>query len=445
LSWSELENEFEMDMQEEEFEEGQHFKVDVVNIDGYTVPVDFEYIGNKKGNLTTLRHKEKFFSSDQSGVFAKVKAEKSGNIEKTIPTETLVFTEMQISDDGSTVKAKANIPAIRSPKLNDQGEIVITKTKVPASFSLEIEKDILKLDLIFPEKVPTGLKAFGAAITVNVYDTKFTINPQKATEFSAWLKNLKNSNQELEYVSYETLEDDDEREFEFELEGEDDDEREFEFELEGEDDDEREFEFELEGEDEEEEDEEKVENFAERFYELYSADYELPSERDEVLNQTLDEMEYEFMTKRAGRKRRKKGKKRGGFFKGLLKVAGKIAKPLIKTAANAVVPGAGGLIAGAAMDVFGKKKKELSTPVMVKRRRIAARKMAKATAGAFKQIADTVAEKDIKSKEELRRVAKRAVIKGLKKNSITPPRSSFKNDNVRRIKISPGQRIIIES
>ena len=406
-----------MDMQEEEFEEGQHFKVDVVNIDGYTVPVDFEYIGNKKGNLTTLRHKEKFFSSDQSGVFAKVKAEKSGNIEKTIPTETLVFTEMQISDDGSTVKAKANIPAIRSPKLNDQGEIVITKTKVPASFSLEIEKDILKLDLIFPEKVPTGLKAFGAAITVNVYDTKFTINPQKATEFSAWLKNLKNSNQELEYVSYETLEDDDEREFEFELEGED----------------------------EEEEDEEKVENFAERFYELYSADYELPSERDEVLNQTLDEMEYEFMTKRAGRKRRKKGKKRGGFFKGLLKVAGKIAKPLIKTAANAVVPGAGGLIAGAAMDVFGKKKKELSTPVMVKRRRIAARKMAKATAGAFKQIADTVAEKDIKSKEELRRVAKRAVIKGLKKNSITPPRSSFKNDNVRRIKISPGQRIIIES
>ncbi|MDH3657137.1 MAG: hypothetical protein OEM77_03275 [Nitrosopumilus sp.] len=213
------------------------------------------------------------------------------------------------------------------------------------------------------------------------------------------------------------------------------------------DEEERPFEFELELEEslDDEEDQEKQEYFAERLYMISNQEYESSSDRDADFEEVAEEMYREFFLKKIG-------KAIGKAAKGVAKVAkSPIVKGLVKFAANTVpIPGVGAAV-NAGMNLLdkiptsGKDRIQRSGDRERKGSRIHARRAARRVSGAAKNALTGLAQQAINGEFENEFEVKRAVVRKLKQEQqkMGIPKGLRNNENVRKITLKPGQRVVI--
>lgn len=205
-------------------------------------------------------------------------------------------------------------------------------------------------------------------------------------------------------------------------------------------------------------DDTQSEEFAEVLEELLMGEYESEFEASENLDDELEHMANEYFTKRAKRKRRRRGRhnKRGGGFIGkALRAGGKLiqehGKKLLKGLVSTMpIPGAsliGGAIVDAAIkDEFAEFAEYEYSP----------QEIAKITKEAFEFMADDFIEnggEDGIDEREARQIARRGIKRAIAENtprarvkSQPNPRRGQNNQpgNRRVIHLKPGEEVVIK-
>jgi hypothetical protein len=235
--------------------------------------------------------------------------------------------------------------------------------------------------------------------------------------------------------------------------------------------------------DDEDEDNEAMDRFGRRLYEISQREFESEADLESAIGGALQGVEEEYFTQRVKRKRKRgKGKKIfGNILKAGAKLVGKVAgklpigslikagtslvrgnvkgalqnlgKAAVGTVGTALLGPAGGALATSAMDAIGGQDEpgEGEVGPRRRRRRMAIRRVARVARDAYKGLADNIPENidnPYVAHEVARKVVRRAMVKhGMGPGGAGPDRAEERDrPGVRRVvRVRPGETLIIKA